>query len=292
MPPLPVLRSFLFVPGIRPDFLPKAMEGGADALVFDLEDSVPPGAKDVARTHVSAWLAGMTDRLTLIRFNHPSAGDLDKDLAVLAPHGSQAIMLPKVEAAEDLRELDGRLSSLESAHGLAPQAIGIVVVIESSIGLRHLFDILRSTSRVRGAGLASAEQGDFLADIGGQWTPTGEALSYARGKFVCDARAARASWLIDGAFMNLRDERALEAESRIARIHGFNGKVAINPRQVPTINRVFSPTVEEIERARGLLEAFREAEAVGRGAAQFREMMIDYANVRWAEGILKLAGIT
>lgn len=290
MSPLRALRSLLFVPGIRQDFLPKAMRAGADALVLDLEDSVPPAAKDAARSCVSAWLAEAEQRLSFIRINHPSSGDLERDLAVLAPHAGQAIMLPKVAEVQDLTELDERLSSFEGKHGLGSHAIGIVVVIETSIGLRNVFEILRSTPRVRGAALASAEEGDFIVDIGGQWTPSGEALAYARGKLVCDARAAKATWIVDGAFMNLRDEQALETESRLARVLGFNAKVAIHPRQVPVINQVFSPSAEEVERARKLLEAFREAEADGRGAVRFRGMMIDYANVRRAEQILALAG--
>jgi citrate lyase subunit beta/citryl-CoA lyase len=89
--------------------------------------------------------------------------------------------------------------------------------------------------------------------------------------------------------MNLRDEKALEKESRLARVHGFSGKVAIHPRQVAVINQVFSPTAQEVDKARRLLDAFREAEARGQGAVQFEGMMIDYANVRRADRILALA---
>jgi citrate lyase subunit beta/citryl-CoA lyase len=162
------------------------------------------------------------------------------------------------------------------------------VVIESSGGLRNLFDTVSRTKRVRGAALATAEEGDFMCDIGGRWTATGEALTYARGKFVCDARAAKMTWLVDGAFMQLTDERALECESRLARTHGFNGKVAVHPRQVKTINEVFSPTDAEIERAQKLIDAFRGAESQGQGAIQFQGMMVDYANVRRAEQILSV----
>jgi citrate lyase subunit beta/citryl-CoA lyase len=289
MSPFPALRSILFVPGSRADFLPKAAVAGADALVLDLEDSVAAAAKALARSCVAAELARTCAPLTFIRINHPDCGELDQDLAVLAPHTAQAIMLPKVACVRDVEEVDARLSKFERDRGLGGDSISILVVIETSIGLRCLFDILRSRPRVRGAALASAEEGDFMLDIGGRWTPTGEALTYARGKFVCDARAAQASWVIDGAFMNLRDLQALETESRIARTHGFDGKVAIHPRQVPVINGVFSPTAEEVERARKLVDAFREAEALGRGAVEFRGMMIDYANVRRAKRILELA---
>jgi citrate lyase subunit beta/citryl-CoA lyase len=114
-------------------------------------------------------------------------------------------------------------------------------------------------------------------------------MAYARGKFVCDARAAGLSWLIDGAFMNLAEDSALERECALARTFGFNGKVAIHPRQVAAIQAAFSPTAAEIERAKALIDAFREAEAGGRGAFRFRGMMVDYANVRRAEQLLALS---
>lgn len=286
--PLPNLRSLLFVPGSREDFLPKAAAAGADALVLDLEDSVPAAVKDIARACVSAELARSSRPLTFIRINHPSCGELEKDVAVLAPHAAQAVMLPKVGCIQDIEPVDARLSTFERDRGLDRDSISILVVIETSIGLRNLFDVLRSRPRIRGAALASAEEGDFMLDIGGRWTPTGEALTYARGKFVCDARAAGVTWIVDGAFMKLRDLRALEMESRLARNHGFGSKVAIHPRQVAVINEVFSPTAAEVERARKLLDAFRESEALGRGAVEFRGMMIDYANLRWAKRILGL----
>jgi citrate lyase subunit beta/citryl-CoA lyase len=283
------IRSMLLVPGIRRDFLQKAANAGADALVLDLEDSVPAAAKSEARCIVANALAQSAGHLTFIRFNHPGAGGLVDDLAGLAPHENQAIMLSKVGSAQDIVEVDAKLTSFERSVKLRPHSISVVVMVESSIGLRNMFDTLRSTSRIRGAALATAEEGDFMNDIGGQWTPGAEALTYARGKFVCDARAAGVNWVLDGAFINLRDTDALEKESRIARVHGFNGKAAIHPCQVPVINKVFSPTPEELERAQQMIDAFRIAEAAGHGAVRFQGMMVDYANVRRAEHILALA---
>lgn len=287
---LPVVRSILFVPGIRPEFIAKAAAAGPDALVLDLEDSVAHDAKDAARSHVAEALRLRGDRLTLIRVNHPQLGMLEQDLSVLAPHALQAIVLPKVEQAGEVEVLDGLLAAFERANGLAANSISVTVVVESALGLRNLYDFIRAAPRVRGAALASAEEGDFIVDIGAQWTPDGTALAYARGKFVCDARAAKVEWLLDGAFMNLTDIDALERESRLARTCGFNGKMAIHPRQVATINQVFSPSAAEIERARKLIDAFRIAEAQGRGAVQFEGMMIDYANLKRAEQLLALAG--
>jgi citrate lyase subunit beta/citryl-CoA lyase len=197
-------------------------------------------------------------------------------------------MVPKVEGARDIEEIDAGLAAHELGARLEVGSISIIAVIESSMGLRNLFDTVSRTKRVRGAALATAEEGDFMCDIGGKWTATGEALTYARGKFVCEARAAKMTWLIDGAFMQLANEPALECESRLARTHGFNGKVAVHPSQVKAINRIFSPTDAEVERAQKLIDAYREAESQGRGAIQFEGMMVDRANVQWAEQILSV----
>ena len=283
------LRSLLFVPGNREELYPKAAVAGSDTIVLDLEDAVAPVGKNLARACVAAELARQDRRLTFIRINHPQHGMLAEDLAVLAPHTAQAVMLPKVACLQDIEEVDARLAVFEGERELERDSIAMVVVIETALGLRNLFDIVRRRSRIRGAALASAEEGDLMFDLGGRWTPGGEALAYARGKLVCDARAAGIPWVIDGAFMNLRDSRALEAECRLARNYGFSGKVAIHPRQVPVINDAFSPTAAEIERARHLIEDFRQAETVGRGAIQVRGMMVDAANIRWAERILDLA---
>jgi citrate lyase subunit beta/citryl-CoA lyase len=285
----PPVRSILFAPGCRPELFGKAADSGADAIALDLEDSVPTEAKPEARAAVAAWLSTAADRLTLVRINHPARGGLDADLSILAPHANQAVMAPKIERPEDIGELDARLAAFERRAGLEPHAISIAVVIESALGLRNLFATASSTPRVRGAGLATAEEGDLMVDLGGRWTASGEAMAYARGKFVCDARAAGVSWLIDGAFMNLADHGALERECALARTFGFNGKVAVHPRQVAVIQSAFSPTADEVERARALIDAFREAEASGRGAFRFRGMMVDYANLRRAEQVLAIS---
>jgi citrate lyase subunit beta/citryl-CoA lyase len=162
-------------------------------------------------------------------------------------------------------------------------------LVETCLGLRNTFDIARASPRVSGMALASAEQGDFMVDLGGRWTPRSLALAYPRSKLVVDARAAGLQWLVDGVFMNLKDTDALREECLIARELGFVGKMAIHPTQVGVMHAVFSPTAQEIAYARGLLAAFREGEARGVGAVKYEGMMVDYANVRLAERTLSLA---
>lgn len=285
----PLIRSVLFVPASRPEFIPKADAAGADALIFDLEDSVSHNAKDAARVHLTETLKQRSNGLSFIRINHPQVGQLDPDLAVIAPHSGQSIIIPKCEHPDDVIVVDRKLSEFERRHHLLADSVTVVVVAESSLGLRNLYDLIRAAPRVKGAALASAEEGDLIVDLGAQWTPEGTALAYARGKFVCDARAARAQWLFDGAFMDLSSSEALQRESQIARICGFTGKMAIHPRQVAVINSVFSPSESDLARARRMIEAFRAAEARGQGAVKFEGMMVDYANVKRAQQMLALA---
>ncbi len=127
-----------------------------------------------------------------------------------------------------------------------------------------------------------------MIDLGGRWTPSSLALAYPRAQMVVDARAAGLSWLVDGVFMNLGDLTALQTECLLARELGFIAKMAIHPTQVEVMHQVFSPSAAEIEHARGLLAAFRAAEAQGIGAVRYQGMMVDYANVRLAERTLSL----
>lgn len=286
MKPAPILRSALFVPGSRLEVLPKADAAKPDAVILDLEDAVPLQGKATAREAVTAALRTRADRLTLVRINHPAHNMLEEDVATLAPRGSQAVILPKLESVLDVENVDRAIAAFELQNGLPDCSIGLIVVVESALGLRVLFDALGASRRIRGAALATAEEGDLLADIGGRWTPDGAALSYSRGKFVCESRAAGVSWLLDGAFMALDNDAALERETQLARTYGFTGKIAVHPKQVPTINAAFAPTSSEIARARRMLEAFRAAEARGLAAIKFEGMMVDYANAKIAERLL------
>ncbi|HTK03080.1 MAG TPA: CoA ester lyase [Bordetella sp.] len=292
--PAKLYRTLLFAPGSRPELLEKAQAGAADALIFDLEDSVAHNAKDEARANVAAALAGGLKKPMYLRIQNPRSGDFRADLAVLEKAPSldnvMGVIVPKAELETDLLEVAEVLASIERARGLAANRLSVMPLIETCLGLRNTYELCRSTPRVAGAALASAEQGDFMVDLGGRWTPQSLALAYPRSKMVVDARAAGVQWIVDGVFMNLKDLDALRAECLLARELGCTGKMAIHPTQVEIMHEIFSPTAEEIEYARGLLEAFREGEARGLGAVKYRGMMVDYANVRLAERTLTLAG--
>jgi citrate lyase subunit beta/citryl-CoA lyase len=284
-------RTLLFAPGSRPELLAKAQLGSADAMIFDLEDSVPLNAKDEARSNISAVLAQGLKKPMYLRISNPRAGDFMADLSVLKGnlHNVVGVVLPKADDAQDVQTVAKALSEIEAKAGVPEGSLAILPLIETCLGLRNGFEIAKASPRVSGMSLASAEQGDFMVDLGGRWTQRSLALAYPRSKLVVDSRAAGVQWLVDGVFMNLKDTDALREECLIARELGFVGKMAIHPTQVEVMHQVFSPSAAEIEYARGLLAAFREGEARGVGAVKYEGMMVDYANVRLAERTLSLA---
>ena len=284
-------RTLLFAPGSRTELLTKAQLGAADAMIFDLEDSVPLNAKDEARKNIQQVLALGLKKPMYLRISNPRAGDYLADLGVFHNHSLvnvAGVALPKTDDAQDVETVSKALQDIEIKAGVAVGSLSILPMIETCLGLRNSFDIARSSKRVSGMALASAEQGDFMVDLGGRWTPRSLALTYPRSKLVVDSRAAGVEWIVDGVFMNLKDTQMLREECLIARELGFVGKMAIHPTQVDVMHEVFSPSAKEIEYARGLIAAFREGEARGVGAVKYEGMMVDYANVRLAERTLAL----
>lgn len=290
-----MFRTLLFAPGSRPELLAKAQLGAADAMIFDLEDSVPLNAKDEARKNISAALALGLKKPMYLRINNPRAGDFMGDLGLLSAldntclNNVAGVILPKADDAQDIHTVAQVLSVVEAKLGAPEGSLAILPLIETCLGLRNTFEIAKASPRVCGMALASAEQGDFMVDLGGHWTPRSLALTYPRSRLVVEARAAGLQWLVDGVFMNLKDTEALREECQIARELGFIGKMAIHPTQIAVMHTVFSPSEQEIAYARGLLLAFREGEARGVAAVKFEGMMVDYANVRLAERTLSLA---
>jgi len=130
-----------------------------------------------------------------------------------------------------------------------------------------------------------------MADLGGRWTPDGLALNYPRSRFLCDVRAARELLVIDGVSMFLDDPEIWASESRIAAVMGYDGKLAIHPKQIPTIHAAFTPSDGEVAAARGMLSAFAEATRAGTGAIRHEGRMVDPANARVARRVLARAGI-
>lgn len=284
------LRSMIFVPGHRHDMVAKAARSGADAVIADLEDAVAPHEKPNAR----AGLAELpeTGVPMYVRTNAPDTDMFWDDVVAAANAPDVAgLVIPKAESADVLRELDGALRVLEmtSERAEASAAVAVMPLIESAVGVRATYDMVRSSDRVTTVLFGSGEQGDLVADLGVEWTPEGTGLMYARSKVLLDARAAGLEHPMDAVFMDFRDLDSLRVECELARRLGYVGKVAIHPAQIPVINDVFTPSDEEVAHNRRILAAFEEALAAGSASIAVDGKMVDYAVARVARAVLARA---
>ena len=234
--------TWLFVPGDRPERFAKAAAAGADAVILDLEDAVPPGHKDAARSHVLGWL-GAGNR-GWVRINGVGSSWYAADLVALAgAPGLAGFVVPKAEDPDALDELKSQLG-----HGAAPAA-GVVALVESALGVHRALD-LATCDAVDRLAFGSI---DFAVDIGadGSWG----SLLAARNALVLASRVAGIAAPVDGVTTALHDPDQLQADVATARSLGFTGKLCIHPSQLPTVRAGFAPSEQEVEWARRVLAA-------------------------------------
>ncbi|SFI51698.1 HpcH/HpaI aldolase/citrate lyase family protein [Albimonas pacifica] len=232
-------RSYLFVPGQRPDRFAKAAASGADAIILDLEDAVGPEQKDEARAHVASWLAD--GGAGLVRINGQGTPWFDDDLAMLACYAETAAMVPKAEPAA-LAAVAARLPGRP-----------LLALIESAAGLASA----REGARAPGVARLAFGNLDFSADMG--MDPPDEGLDPARFEIVLASRLAGLPPPVDGVRVELEDAAGLTAEVRRKRGLGFGAKLCIHPAQVGPVNAGFSPSAAEIDWARRIEAAMAEA---------------------------------
>jgi citrate lyase subunit beta/citryl-CoA lyase len=280
------LRSWMFVPGNSQRFLDKSFEVAADAVFLDLEDGVPPPEKTAARELVAGALRRPAGKaLRFVRLNAPESPWLEDDLKHVLVPGLDGVCLPKVETPGAVAELARRLDRFEAEHGLEPRATRVVAAIESAAGLLAAPAIAGAHPRVL-ALMFGAE--DFGLDIGLGTLREGEAgeLLHARSAIVVAAAAARVG-AIDGVWPDLTDHDGLVGDAVQARRLGFTGKSTFNPRQLDLINRLFSPSTDEIAYARRVAEAFEAAQARGEGSVAVGGQLVDRPIVRRAQRLLE-----
>ena len=266
-------RSMLFLPGNTPNILINGGYLGSDAVIFDLEDAVSPDEKDAARILVRNAISfldlGRCE--VIVRINALDSHFWQKDLEAIVPCRPHWIMLPKTARAEDVRQADEYLAMLEEKQGWQRNTVRLMPLIETALGVENAFAIASASARV-GALFLGAE--DLTADLQCKRTKGGREIEYARGRMVVAARAAGVD-VYDTPFTDVNDAEGMEADALYAKAMGFTGKASISPRHVEIINRVFSPTLAEIDYAYEVLEAIEKAKAQGRGAISLRGKMID-----------------
>jgi citrate lyase subunit beta/citryl-CoA lyase len=252
-------RTYLFVPGNRPDRFRKALVSGADAVVLDLEDAVAADAKDAAREAVRAWAADATpaDRArAVVRTNDLGSPHAARDLAAAADAGLTTVMLPKAESADDV-------AAVRSA---APD-VAVLALVESARGIAAAEEIAAAPGVVR---LVFGTL-DYALDLDLDLDDAPDGLSYAAGRLAVASRCAGLATPVGGVTPQLDDEPRLLADLAWSRRHGFGAKLCIHPAQVAVVHAALAPTTQAIERARRVLEA----DAGSPGAAQLDGRMID-----------------
>ncbi|HEU4568924.1 MAG TPA: CoA ester lyase [Marmoricola sp.] len=276
-------RSYLYVPGDRPDRLAGAAGRGADALIADFEDAVSHPAKDAARAAVGSWLRepGRSDGPACwVRINAESAA---ADVEAVVCRSLHGVVVPKAEV--DLLELvDEEISQREREIGVEPGTIGVLPLVETAQGLLDVARLARAP-RVRRLGIGEA---DLIAELGLAPGPDRDELAPLRLQVVVASAAARIAAPVAPTSTDFRDLDHFAATSRSLQALGFRGRTAIHPAQVAVINEVFTPRPEEVVAARALVQAFEQA---GSGVlVDERGRMVDAAVVRSARQVLELAG--
>jgi len=282
-----LLRTWLFAPGNHPRKVERMFNVGADAVILDLEDAVAIEHKEAARIAVVDALKVRPERASkgYIRVNSIDTTFCHSDLVAVVGPWLDGIVLPKVEGAGQLQTIDWLMAALERDRSMAPGSIDILPIVETGKGVANVDGIARSNTRVRRLSFGA---GDFTNDMGMIWTPEESELHYARSAIALASRAAGLEAPIDSVFIDLQDGKHLEKSAQTALALGYRGKLCIHPSQIQPVNAVFTPSVEEVARARNQVEAFEAAEAEGSASIQVDGYFVDYPIYENAKRILAL----
>ncbi|MBL41238.1 MAG: CoA ester lyase [Rhodospirillaceae bacterium] len=270
-------RSFLFVPGDRPERFDKAKNSGCDAIIIDLEDAVSTNKKDLAREIVIDYFSKLNkgEVRSFVRVNSIKTYFGLKDVTAFIDNGClpDGIVLPMVDSAEEVILLDEIIKKYKPD-------ISIFVVIETPKGLSNVISIASATSNVEIIGFGSA---DFTSQTGSSlsWN----SLLYARSKIINAAGIAGIT-AVDGVWPDINDEEGLLNETKKIVDIGFKGKIAIHPKQIPGIHQAFSPNQEDVNFAKEVIDAYEAAKG---GVISVRGKMIDEPLVISARRVLSLS---
>ena len=293
-------RCQLSVPGSSEKMMTKAAGLAVDHIFLDLEDAVAPAEKPSARGKIVEALNSLDfgNSVRCVRINDIETPWAYKDIIEVvtgAGENLDTIMIPKVKHAHEVKWVDILIHQIEQDIGLK-QRIGIELLIEEVEGIQNVDEIATATPRLEamvfGMGDYSASQGVDVKEAmsSGDSVYPGDIWHYQRQRVVIACRAAGID-AVDGPFGNFRDPDSYEREATRAMVLGCVGKWAIHPAQVEIAQRVFSPTEEEVERARKIVQAYDAAVARGEGAAQVDDAMIDAASVRLVQNTLDKANL-
>jgi len=280
-------RTMMFVPGSNPSMLKEAYIYGADSVMFDLEDAVALTEKDSARFLVYNAIKtidyGNTE--VVVRINGLDTPFGRDDIEAVVRAGVDVIRLPKTERKEDILAVEAVIEEVERKIGREIGSTKMMAAIESPIGVINAYGIASASKRLIAIALGAE---DYVTNMKTKRYANGLELLGARTQIIIAARAA-GIFAIDTVYTDVDNEEGFKNEVELIKQLGFDGKSVINPRQIPLVNEVYTPSEEEIRKSINIIKAAKEAEERGLGVISLNGKMIDKPIVDRAERVLQLA---
>ena len=266
-------RTSLYASGSSPVNLLQARFYNEDCLVYDLEDSVPLAEKDAARLLVFNLIKYQrpAGKYVIIRVNGIYSEYIDEDLEAAVRACPDAIRIPKVEYAKEVKRIDERITEIEKAAGIEPGSIELWCNIESYLGVLNAQEIATASPRVVALALGAE---DFTASMRSTRTKAGAEIFYARNAVLMACRYAGVE-AVDAVFSDINDMEGLRNDVALTKNLGFDGKTVVHPRQIDVVNAAFTPSAKEIRYAKRVLEAVEEGKREHKGAVTLDGGMID-----------------
>ena len=279
-----IRRSRLYLPGNEPKFFLNAGLHQPDGIILDLEDSVAHSEKDAAQLLVRNALRKVDfySSERMVRINQLPLGL--EDLKFIVPHNVHVILIPKCESRDQVIEVEAEIKKIKKECNISRE-IFLMPIIESALGIIRAYEIATASKNICALTIGLE---DYTADIGTQRTLEGKESFFARSMIVNAAKAAGVQ-AIDTVFSDVGDMEGLRNSVLEARSLGFEGKGCIHPRQIPIVHEGFAPTIDEVDKAKRIVDAFKEAEAKGLGVVSIGSKMVDAPVVKRAIRILELS---
>lgn len=283
------LRSVLFVPGHKADWIDKALASEADGIIIDLEDAVPPADKGLARENARAAISGYSgDKAILVRVNGLSTEHFGEDVRAVVRSGLTALLLPMLRERDDVVAFDGVIAAAELENGVVRGSIAVVPSFETAESIGNVEKML-TAPRVGGVMAAAAKDADVSRSVGFRWSAAGLETLYLRSRILLAARAAGLELLLLGLWQDVRDLEGLRMFARDNAALGYTGQVIIHPTHAPVVNDEYALSPEQVDYYLRLVAAFEAAVREGHGAVSFEGEHIDLAHAENARELLRRA---
>ena len=273
----------------------KAMESDTDAVILDLEDSVPIAGKAEARALVSKTVDAAAPHAhpapaIYVRINNAATEFASADLEAVVRPGLDAVLLPKAESVDEVRYIAAAIERAEAARSMTQGSVDIILMIESALGVYRCFDLIKASPRVKATCIGSARDGDLQTDLGCAWSTEGIELLYARSKLLLDTRAAGADIVpLDGVFSDLNDEEGLLKDSQLSARLGYVGRTVIHPKQIAPVRQAYAIPATDLAYYERVVAEFAGAEKSGIAAITIDGKLVDYAMFQRAKRVLVMA---